>query len=88
MRPNEKTIRKARNSAFATKRGKAFGAIGKQFVSVALVPDVKYDFILRKIEYTVQCDRQLYRSEVGSKMSAALRDGVYDLFAQFFAKVF
>jgi hypothetical protein len=46
---------------------------GQNLVYVGLMPGVKDNGVIRRLENPVQCDRKLNDTEVGAQMSAASR---------------
>lgn len=48
--------------------------------------DVPDDTVIRRIEYVMQRDRQLYRAEIGREMAARLRHAVEHVGPQFVGK--
>ena len=49
---------------------------GENFVGVRLVSNVPDDAILRRVEYVMQSNRQLHRSQVGAQMAAGCGDAL------------
>ena len=66
--------------------GKALPAAGQQFMGIALMTDIKHDLVFRRFQYAVQCNGQLYRTEVGGEMSTCFGNMIQqkcpDLFTQ------
>ncbi len=46
-------------------------AAGQQLVYVGLMAGIKYDPVDRRVEYPVQCDRELYDAKVRPEMAAS-----------------
>ena len=63
-------IRKARKAVQLPQGAKALIPPGQELMGVALMSYVKHKSILRSLKDTVECYRQLDRTEIGSKMTA------------------
>ena len=63
-------VRKAGNTVQLAQFAKLFPASGQQFVGIALVSHIEHDFIPGCFQHPVQRNRQFYRAQVRSKMSA------------------
>lgn len=61
-----------------SKRLKAIGPTGQQFVCIALVGDVEKEFVLWRGEYAQKSDGQLDDAEIGSEMPALFRNSLQD----------
>lgn len=76
----------AGNPTFLAQGGKTVGPTAQQLIGITLMPDVKYDFIFRKIKDIKERHRRFHGAEIGSEMSAALHNGfvnhIPDLIAQ------
>lgn len=48
---------------------KRLAAPGNDFMGIGLMPHVPHDFIVRSIEYVVQSDGKLHRSQARSQVS-------------------
>ena len=49
---------------------------GQQFMDIALMTDVKNQFVLRRVENAVQGNRELHHAQVRPEMTADLRKHV------------
>ena len=67
-------VREAGNTIQLPQMIKLLPASGKQLVSVALMPYVKYDLILGCFQHTVQCHGQLYSAKIRGQMPTGLGD--------------
>ena len=56
---------------------------GKHLVDVALVTDVEDELVLRRVENAMERDGQLDHAEIGSEMTAGLREHLDQLIAHF-----
>ena len=63
-----------------------FPAPRQQLMGIALVTDVKKQFVLRQIQRTVQCHRQFHNAKVGGKMAAGRGNALNQKFSYFFAQ--
>ena len=63
---------KARDTVLAAQLRKTGPAAGQQLVGVALVAYIKQQLVLRKIQHTVQSDRQFHNTQIGGQMAARL----------------
>lgn len=52
---------------------KASSSSREKLMDISLVADIKNQFIFRRIENVVQCNRQLYHAKVWPKMTTCLR---------------
>jgi len=59
---------------------------GNDLMNIALMPDIKDDFILPEIKHPMQRHRQLDHAQVGRQMSAGPRHGMYQFLPDFRAK--
>ena len=79
-------IRKARKAVQLPQGAKALIPPGQELMGVALMSYVKHESILRSLKDTVECYRQLDRTEIGSKMTAcfgyAVQQKLTDLAAE------
>jgi hypothetical protein len=50
--------------------GEAVPASGEEFVDVALVADIEYEFVVGGIKDAVESDGELYDAQIGSQMAA------------------
>ena len=60
----------AGQSPHAAQGGQSLCPAGKDFMDVALVSNVEYNFIPRTVENSVEGEGQLYNSKVGAKVSS------------------
>ena len=79
-------VRETGNAIQLPQLGKALPAAGQQFMGIALMTDIKHDLVFRRFQYAVQCNGQLYRTEVGGEMSTCFGNIIQqkypDLFTQ------
>ena len=79
-------LREAGQAAVLPQGMKTILSPGQQLVHVGLMPDVKYQPILRSVEHTVNGHRELYDPEIGGEVAARLRHVLHqklpDLLAQ------
>ena len=68
------TFLKAGQPLILTERVKLAGPASQNFMRITLVSNVKKDFILRRIKYLMQSDRQLDDAQIAGQMSAGLAD--------------
>ena len=61
-------VGEAGQAVFLAQLGKASHAAGEQFMSIALVANVKQNFILRQVQGAVQSHRKLYHTQVGGQV--------------------
>ena len=64
----------AGKAAVLTQRRELFPASGDNFMDIGLMTYVKNQLILRRIEYLVQGQRQLYHAQVRRQMAASVRN--------------
>ena len=64
---------------------KRLAAPGNDFMGIGLMPHVPHDFIVRSIEYVVQSDGKLHRSQARSQVSRIGRTLFDDVLTQFVA---
>ena len=64
---------KARQAAVGAQRVKGLIAPRNQLVRIGLMADIEKDFVLWRIEHTVQRQRNLHHAQVGGQMAAVLR---------------
>ena len=67
-------LREATHAAIFTHLIEAVPSSGQNLMGVRLMPDVPDQLVLRKIQHTVQRDRQLHDTEIGRQMTAVLAD--------------
>ena len=67
---------KARHAAEFAEMIKAVHSAGQQFPGIALMADVKNQFILREVKTTPKSQRQFHRTQVGRQMPAFFGDPV------------
>ena len=82
------TLGESRQSAALTDCANAVTAAGEDFVRVALVSDVPYQPVARRIKNVVQRDRQFDNAEPSTEMAASFGDCVDGLVAQFVRYLF
>ena len=70
------TFRKTREPVLLSERKKPVRPAGEEFVRIALMAYVPYDFIVRRLKYPVQRDSQLDDAEIGRKMAAVFGNRV------------
>ena len=79
-------FQKAGDAAKLPQLTKCIFSSRQNFVCIALVPHIKEQAVARCVKTTVQCYRQLYRTEIGRQMSACLRDMIQQKLPNFSAK--
>lgn len=67
-------FRKSAHSAVFAQMVEALASAGQQLMGVGLMPDVPDQLVLRKIQHTVQRDRQLHDTEIGRQMTTVSAD--------------
>ena len=77
------SARKARKPAELPQRVKLLPSSRQQLVNVTLMPDVENETVFRTVEDAVHCDRQFHGAEIGSEMSAVLRNDAQHFRADF-----
>ena len=73
-------IRKARKSVQLPQGAKALIPPGQELMGVALMSYVKHESVLRGLKDTMECYRQLDRTEIGSKMTACFGNSIHQQF--------
>ena len=67
-------------------RGKAVAATREKLVDIALVADVKKNFVLRSLKNPVEGNGQFDDAEVGPQMAAGLGKNACEFLANFLSK--
>ena len=76
-------LRKAGKSAQTAQRRERLTPAGEELVGIALMTDVKDEFVFGAIEDAVHCDDDLDDAEIGRQMPAVGKHDGDDLFAKF-----
>ena len=80
-------LRKAGNSIDLTQMRHLLASSGDDFMTVALMTHVPHDFVIRRVEYMMQGNGQLNRTEIGRQMTTGLRHRIEDKRAQFLSQL-
>ena len=68
---------KTRNAVLFAQLCKSRAPSRQELVRVTLVTDIEQNFILRKVQHTVQCNSQFHNTEIGRKVPASGGNALY-----------
>ena len=70
---------KARQAAIGTQRVEGFVTSRNQLMGIGLMPHIKEDFVLWRVKYPVQRQRDFHHPQIGGQVAAVLRYRLNDL---------